>query len=291
MAVFSNRATLSYNGITTDSNTVTGEIVQLVSADKEALSSTYRTGDVITYVVSIVNGGSVTYPTLTVSDDLGAFSFGTQTLVPLNYVEGSARYYANGVLQPAPTAAPGAPLVFSGITLPANGNAILIYQATVNAFAPLGAGASVVNTATVANTGAEAPAACPLTPISVSATVTAADGALLSIAKALSPTTVTECGEITYTFTISNQGNTPAIATDNVVLSDTFNPPLSDVAVRLDGVLLSEGVDYTYNEGTGIFSTTPGRITVPAATYTQDPVTGERTVTPGVTTLTVVGII
>lgn len=288
MAVFSNRATLSYNGITTDSNLVTGEIIESVSAAKEALASNYQADDIITYVISIVNSGVGNYPMLTVTDDLGAFSAGTQTLVPLSYVDGSLRYYLDGVLQPTPTVSAGAPLVISGISLPAGGNAILVYRATVNEFAPLAAGAFITNTATITGTGTTT--GCPFTPISISETVFAAEGARLSIAKALSPSTVTECGEITYTFTISNSGNTPAVATDNVVLSDTFIPVLSNITVSLNGELLSEGTDYTYNEETGEFATVPGRITVPAATFTQGP-DGEQIITPGVTVLTVVGTV
>ena len=47
----------------------------------------------------------------------------------------------------------------------------------------------------------------------------------------------------------------------------------------------------TYNEAPGEFSTTSGAITVPAAVYTTDPVTGAQSVTPGVTVLTVTGTV
>ena len=39
MAIFTNQATLSYNGLTTNSNTVEGELVENLSIDKRALSS------------------------------------------------------------------------------------------------------------------------------------------------------------------------------------------------------------------------------------------------------------
>ena len=44
--------------------------------------------------------------------------------------------------------------------------------------------------------------------------------------------------------------------------------------------------DYTYDATTGTFSTTPGFVRVPAATYAQDPETGKYTVTPGEVTIT-----
>ena len=46
-----------------------------------------------------------------------------------------------------------------------------------------------------------------------------------------------------------------------------------------------------YYETTGEFATVPGQITIPAAVYTQDPVTGEWSVEPGVSVLTVTGTV
>ena len=42
MANFSNYATLSYNGGTLNSNTVTGEIVQILNMTKTAVKATYE---------------------------------------------------------------------------------------------------------------------------------------------------------------------------------------------------------------------------------------------------------
>ena len=102
---------------------------------------------------------------------------------------------------------------------------------------------------------------------------------------------MTENGRITYTFVIQNSGNAEATATDNVVVTDTFNPVLTGLTVTFDGAAWTEGVNYTYDEATGIFATVAGQITVPAATYTQDPTTGNRITTPGVSVLTVSGTI
>lgn len=52
------------------------------------------------------------------------------------YTENSLRYYINGVLQAAPTVTAGPPLVISGISVPAGGNALLVYEAAVTAYAP-----------------------------------------------------------------------------------------------------------------------------------------------------------
>ena len=48
MATFTNRATLTFNGGSTNSNTVTGELLEVLSATKTALSGTYRVGDQVT---------------------------------------------------------------------------------------------------------------------------------------------------------------------------------------------------------------------------------------------------
>lgn len=284
MAIFTNQATLSYNNTTTTSNIVTGEIVEVLSAAKNALDDDYRLGDVITYVVSIVNSGSTALNNITITDDLGAYTVGTSTRVPLTYVTGSANYYANGVLQTAPNAVAGPPLVITGINIPANGNVVVLYEARVNEFAPLTANAAITNTATISSTGLTSD-------IAVSDTITAATAPQLTITKSINPETVPENGQLTYTFVIQNTGNTAAIATDDATVTDLFNPILENISVSLNGVALTEPAQYTYNEATGLFQTVPGIITVPAATYTQDPVTGQWNIVPGVTVLTVTGTI
>lgn len=284
MATFQNQATLTYGANVTVSNVVTGELQQAVSVTKYAVTDTYNAGEVLTYVISLVNGGSVTLTDLTVTDDLGAYSQGGTQRVPLDYVAGSLAYYLNGVRQEAPVISGTDPLTVTGITLPAGSNAILVYQAAVNELASPAAGGSVTNTATVTGTGIPAP-------ITASETVNASTEAFLTIAKSLSPTTVSEGDRLTYTFVIQNFGNTPVTATDDATVTDVFDPILSDLAVTFNGTVWAEGAEYTYDEATGSFATVPANITVPAATYTQNPITGAWSVVPGVRTLTVTGTV
>ena len=284
MAVFSNQATLTYVGGSTVSNVVTGEITENLTVTKTAVNSTYRANDTITYVISIQNEGSTARTGVTLTDDLGAYPFGTGTLTPLSYVDSSLLYYIDGVLQPTPTVTSTSPLTIGGITLPQNGGAILVYRATLSDAAPISAGGSVTNTVTVTGAGI-------VEPLIASETVTAISEATLSIEKSLFPTTVPEDGVITYTLLISNTGTSPAVATDNLTVSDTFDPILSNITVTLNGEVLSAGTDYTYDETTGLFQTVESRITVPAATVTQDPVTGMFTTTPGTATLVISGTV
>lgn len=284
MATFTNQATLTYGDSVTTSNVVTGEFLQSISVTKYSLTETYTAGEVLTYVISLVNTSGAPITDLTVTDDLGAYTQGTEVRVPLDYVEGSLTYYLGGTRQATPVVADENPLTVTGISIPANSNAFLVYQARVNDFASPATGATVTNTVTV--TGNALPA-----PIVAQETVTAASEAFLTIGKSLSPTTVSEGDRLTYTFVIQNFGNTPVVATDDAVVTDTFDPILSDLTVTFNGATWTEGAQYTYDEATGAFATIPANITVPAATYTQNPATGAWTVVPGVSTLVVVGTV
>ena len=281
MATFFNQATLTYNGNTINSNITTGELVNALTVTKTAVIDTYTQGSEVTYVVSIVNTGDAPITGVAVTDDLGEYDFNGTTLVPLTYVEDSATLFLNGVLQADPAVDAGPPLVISGLTIPAGGIATLIYVARVNEFAPLDAGRTIVNRVVVTGSCADVEAA---------ATITVRAEADLTITKSLCPGTVTCGGTLTYTFVIQNTGNTPVVATDDAVITDTFDPALSDITVTLNGVVLTAGTDYTYDEATGAFATLPGRITVPAAVFTQND-DGTWTVQPGVSTLTVSGTV
>ena len=281
MATFFNQATLTYNGTAINSNVTTGELVNALSVTKTAVIDTYTRDSEVTYVLSVVNTGDAPIAGVTVTDDLGQYDFNGTALVPLTYVDGSATLFINGVLQADPAVEAGPPLVIGGLTVPASGVATLIYVARVNEFAPLDAGSTVVNRAVV--TGS-------CTDVEATATITVRSEADLAITKSLTPATVTCGGRLTYTFVIANTGNEAVVATDDAVITDTFDPALSDIAVTFNGTVLTAGVDYTYDETTGEFATLPGRITVPAATFTQND-DGTWTIQPGVSTLTVSGTV
>lgn len=283
MAQFTNQASISYNGVTADSNIVTGEITQVLAVSKTSVSGSYRRGEVLTYAVGITNTGTAAFDGLTVTDDLGAYTVGSTTATPLTFTGDTVLYYVNGILQASPTVTAGPPLSISGISVPAGGNALLVYRAAVNGYAAPGEGGSIVNTVTVSGGGlTEA--------VTATETVTADTAALLSITKALNPTVIAENGQIVYTFTIQNSGAEAADAAAELIVSDTFDPILrAPITVTLNGETWVETGNYSYNAETGAFATIAGRVTVPAATYTQDTATGLWSVTPGVTVLTVTG--
>ena len=283
MAQFTNQARLAYNNSVTNSNIAIGEILEVLSATKTAVRDQYAQNDSVAYIISIVNSGATAFSGLTITDDLGSYAFGTDTLTPLTYVAGTLRYYVNGILQTTPAVTAGPPLVISGISIPAGGNVTLVYEAEVNQYAPLEATGLITNTATISGGG--------ITPITVTETIGALSEPLLTITKSVSPVPVTENGRLTYTFVIQNSGNMEAGAASAAVITDIFDPILTDLVVTFNGTTWTEGPNYVYDPATGSFTTVAGQITVPTATFVQDPTTGVWLTNPGVSTLVISGTV
>ena len=284
MAIFSNQATLTYNGNTTNSNIAYGEILDVLTATKTAIEGTYTPNALVTYAVTLRNTGGATLTGLIVTDDLGGYDFGGTTVYPLTYEAGSVALFINGTPQAAPAVTAGPPLVFTGINIPAGGDAVIVYQARANEFANPAVGGTIINTVTITGDGLSAP-------ITATETVDAETAPNLTISKSITPAQVVDNDRVTYTFLIQNTGNQAVVATDNAAITDTFDPILTALTVTFNGTTWTEGVQYNYDETTGLFTTVAGQILVPAATYTQDPVTGAYTLTPGIATLVVTGTI
>ena len=282
MPTFSNQATLSYNSSTVSSNTVTGEVVSSLSLIKTALSSVYAPGDVISYAISISNSGENDFTGLTLTDDLGGYAFNGGTLYPLSYEDGSLRAFVNGTAVTEPVVTGETPLVIEDISVPAGGNALIIYSARVNNFAQP-CGGTITNIAAFAD-------GCPCAEGSASAEVETVCEPRLSITKQLCPAVINRCDEpVTFTFIIRNDGCCPAMANAGATVQDTFDPPISITSVTFNGNEWTEPGFYTYNGETGEFATVSGQITVPAATYSQNTETGEWTSVPGESVLVITG--
>lgn len=286
MAIFRNQAQLVYQGAEINSNVATGEIFESLSVTKTPITENYAQGSEIAYMINISNAGAVPRTNLTVTDDLGGYTFGTQTVRPEEYIADSIRYYENGALQPTPTITSTAPLTITGINVPAEGNTMLVYTVQTNGYAPLDAAGSITNTVNVADPNVRAEDS-----MVAQATITPYNVLNLTIAKSVVPVSVTENGVVTYSFVILNTGTVPATASDLVSIRDTFSPILRDISVTFDGAAWQSNVQYNYDEDTGVFSTVPGQIVVPAANVTQDPVTGLWQSVPGSATLLVSGTI
>lgn len=284
MAIFYNQATITSNSGTASSNVVTGEIREEVTITKTPLTEDYQIGRPITYVVNIVNSGNTPLVNMTVTDNLGETLYGTRTIYPLNFVDGSLQYFINGGVQLAPAYTVSGNLTIQGISVPAGGNTTLLYEATPNSYANPTALSTITNTATLSGAGL-------LNDVEADSTITASSTTNLSISKSVCPDSVSENGQLTYTFVIQNTGNLAASASEQAFISDTFDPILNPISVTFDGVSWAPTTNYTYDSDTGVFQTVPGQITVPAANYVQDTTTGEWTMTPGVSVLRVSGTI
>ena len=283
MATFYNQATLTFDGKTLTSNQTEGEVVTRVTLTKTAVSSDYGPDENIVYAITLVNTDDTAKTNVTVADNLGMFKPAAgPEIVPLSYVGGSVLYYQNGILQSSPSVSAGPPLVISGITIPAGGNVIILYEVKANEYAPRGENATITNSVEATGEGL-----CE--ELSDSTVISTRNEPILSIAKAICPESVSCGDQVTYTFIIQNTGNTPVVATDNLIVSDLFNPVLTDIVVSLNGTPLSEESQYAYNEQTGEFTTIGGAIPVPAATFTRDSETGLISTAPGVAVLTVSG--
>ncbi|MDO4522343.1 MAG: hypothetical protein Q4B57_04245 [Eubacteriales bacterium] len=280
MSVFTNQAQLSYNDQTTSSNVAVGELVSVLTATKTSLNTDYTHDDSITYVINLVNSGASPILGINITDDLGAIVDQGVTTYPLQYRDKTLVYYIESMPQPTPTIASKEPLNITGLNLPGNSHATLIYEALVTDEAPLETGSSITNTAEIS--------ANDITTFTTSLKLPVSTEPELTITKTMEPVPVTRNGILTYTFLIQNYGNTEADATDRVSLTDTFDPLLSGINVTLDGKAFSA---YTYNEQTGLFTTTPGSITVPAASYMTDQTSGVCSIAPGYTTLVVSGTV
>lgn len=280
MATITNQATLSYRGLTRLSNVTVGQVDSGLTVDKNVAQATYAPEQVKVYTVSVRNTGTAALDGLTLTDDLGAYDYQGQTLIPLSFVEGSLQCYVNGVYQSAPAVTFTDGLSLTLPEIPAEGEALLVYEAAANRFADPAEGGSITNTATVSG--------APGGGASASVTLTALGRPELTVTKTMSPVAVTACQPLTYAITVENHGNTATSAQDEVTVTDTFSPPLHAVTVTLNGQALAAGTDYTYDETTGQFATAPGVIAVDAAAFVRGD-DGSFTVTPAAAELAVTG--
>lgn len=257
---FYNTATLTYAGNTIRSNTVSGTITEAIDGDKIPLSRTYRAGDEVSYLITLRNTADVAMTNVSMTDNLGEGTYGTETHIPMAVKPDTVNVLVNGtpVTDADITIAPI--LTVGGFDIPAGGSATVAYTAILNDYAPLTAGEEINNTVEVTADNLAAP-------ISFGATITPVVGAVLAVEKNLMPTVIPEDGNLLYTFTIRNFGNAATTAADAVVLKDTFNPRITINDVYYNRTRWQEGTNYTYEDGE--FTTLANQITVPAATITR----------------------
>jgi len=261
------------------SNTVTTNLLDqyTLAATKTPLSSTFRPGENVTYIVRIENNGSGELHNVTVTDDLG----GGGANAPLTYQASSLRAFVNNTpVTVAPTVQDGALAATLPAPLAAGDVALMVYTAQVRPDAPFGL-ASVTNTAAVtANGGSAAGVPVAVTP-SPTATIVRASYADVAIYKEADKQTVVAGEQLTYTFTLTNTGNQTA---DAVTLTDRLPAGFAVTQVTVDsgsGAVILPGSDYTV--------AADNTITIPSASAAPIQVAAATVAAPGVTTVTVTG--
>ena len=277
-----NRANLRYTyGAVTE--TVSSNLASTVLNDpltvtKSSLETAYRNGEDLTYVITLTNGSDVPLTNVTVDDDLGTYAVGGLEATPLTY-NGPAQLYMDGVFSRVLT-----PTVLNdsvSFTIPQmqpGQTATILYKATPNEYAPMTPGAAITNTASFAPTGS-------LQPVTDTHTIPVDSYADVTVDKEMTPNPITDGAALVNTFTITNTGNVEAT---DLVLTDTFMTPLSDVTVTIDGTSVpTDG--FSYEDGILTLPIGTQTLSVPAATFTQEASTGAVSIVPGVTTVVVTG--
>jgi len=283
--VFSSQAQLSGTFGKICSNTVKEKLITGFSVGLFCKPCDYRTGEKLTFLLTVTNKGSNTISGLTVIDNLGAYAFGSpQTvLYPLRYCEGSACWFCNGVRQSEISVTQTAPLRIQNLQVPAEGSILILFAAEVTSAAPPQPGSSIANNAIVFSFDNR---------IYDESTIrlTAAEIARPVMTKWIVQNQIRGLQRAEFTFMISNYGNQTIQAEDNMQIRNVFQPPLRQICAQLDGAGLTADADYRYEEVTGIFELIAGKLAVPAASYRQKP-DGSWIAAPGTVSLTVSGVV
>ncbi len=280
-----NRAQLTFQyGTSTGSvfsNVATTTLQGPLAIEKTSVGGDYNGQGELAYVISFTNTTNAPLTGVVLNDNLGSYTVPGSTLVvtPLDFV-GPAALYVNGVfvnnLQPQ---LGQSGITFNVGTLQSGDNALVVYRASVNEYAPLAPASTITNTAVVTADGiTETSSATNVVNIGPYADV--------SIIKTMTPDPVQSGDALTYSFSLYNYGNTAAT---NVVLTDVLSPAPVISSVSVNGTALSPG-EYSYVGGTLTLPTGTNTITIPAATFTQG-ANGVVTKVPGLVTVTVVGTI
>ena len=281
-----NQASIRYNYSgagtgTAVSNTVTTNLLDryTLAATKTPLSSTFRPGENVTYVIRVENNGSGDLYNVTIADDLGG---GADT--PLVYNPASLRAYVDSIpVTISPVVQGGTLTAVLPAPLPAGTAAILVYTAQVRPDVDFTL-QSITNTVAVtANGGSAAGPAVTVTP-SPTATLLRDSYAEVTLYKEADKQSVMAGEPLTYTFTMTNTGNQAAGA---VTLTDTLPAGFAVTQVTVDsgaGTVVLPSTGYTVD-------TTTNTITIPSATGTPIQVAAATAAAPGVTTVTVTGTV
>lgn len=293
MAEIRNQAKISFDystitGAEALSNIALAELRGPLVGGKNAVQTSYQLSKPIDYVLELTNNGATTLSGVRISDNLGRYTFPAgsgSTVVPLSYVTGTAYYLLDGLYQNTIAPATTDPLAFNVGNLASGSTVTICFKATLTQYAPLAVGSTIRNTTTFTATGIAEP-------VTDTHTITVGEYADVTIFKAMTPNPVMDNGTITYTFTLTNSGNSDA---ENIELDDKFTPIPSLTSARVGTFAVDLATDVIFDAATGDFSLrshdSGAPIVLPAASIAQSPTTGVVTVTPSTIAITIIATI
>lgn len=266
------------------SNIATTTVQESITISKTSLGDSYSQNSEITFIITINNNNNEEIQNVFITDDLGTYSSKNNIyenlFTPLTYKGPSFLYIAGNFIDDITPILSKNKIEYKITNIPAKSTATIIYKASVNKFAPLTSNSQIVSSikASALNINNIPKASC---------VITVRDEADIKIIKNMNPNPVLSGEEITYNFFLYNYGNTPAT---NITLNDTFSPAPSNISVKLNTDEVSSS-DFSYKNNTLIFPSSGASltITIPAANFIQDNVTGIVSVQPGIVNITAIG--
>ncbi|WP_442316373.1 DUF7507 domain-containing protein, partial [Actibacterium lipolyticum] len=217
--------------------------------DTTALSTPVAEGDVVTYTYTVTNDGNVTLDGVAISPTLTDADGNVLTLTTGPDFGTATSGSAEGTLLPGEVATYTATYILEQSDIDAGG---VSQTAEVDATDPTGAPSNAVSDDPADATGSDDATVTPLAPAPAVSMELVADTSALG-------TPVVAGEEITYTYTVSNNGN---VTLDGVVISPTLTDADGNV------LTLTTGPDFgTATSGSAEGTLLPGEVATYTATY------------------------
>lgn len=266
------------------SNVAVTTLQDLLTVSKTSLGDSYSQNSEMPFIISINNNNTDAIRNIKIQDDMGTYCLGQEicdaSFTPLSYVGPSVLYIGGTFSSNIEPKISSGKLIFEIQSIPARSNALIFYKTITNNFAQLISGSQIISTVSVSSENIG-------NTINESSTISVKDEADIRIIKNMNPNPILTGEKITYNFSLYNYGNTEAT---NVTLNDTFAPAPSSVNVYLNSQELLP-LDFSYTNSTLSVPSYNSNLSVsiPAANFIQDNITGLISIEPGMTSITVTG--
>lgn len=255
---------------------------ECVKVNKSSLMSSYFLKDNIVYNVSVINNSKIPISKIKIQENLGTYKLddSPKYVTPLDF-SGSFQYYVNGIKDTLSNPKIYSDkIIFNVESIPACSNISIFYTTVVNKNASLSLESHIKNTSTVTFGLSEKI-------IEASTDIPVKDNADIKIIKQIKSTSIIPDSALAYELLIYNYGNTKAT---NVKIKDTSLPITSGIKISVNSEQLSP-IDYSYSSGSLKIPSygSDYQISVPAATFIQDKISGKFDIKPGITKILVEG--